>query len=70
MDTEEIIEILIMKGVEVGLGTDNFLIIPGGMIEVIVGLEQVQKLVPIEIELDVINVENIIILLKIDQCLR
>ena len=34
------------------------------MIEVVVGLDQVQEPVPIDIELDVRNVENMIILLR------
>ena len=33
------------------------------MIEAVVGLDQVQELAPIEIELDVINAGNMIILL-------
>ena len=36
MDTEEILEMKIMKKVEVGLGKDNFHIIPEGMIEAVV----------------------------------
>ena len=64
VDTEEIIEMIITKEAEVGLGIDSIQIIPEGMIEVIVGLYQVQELVPIEIELDAINVENMVILLK------
>ena len=34
------------------------------MIEVVVGLDQVQEPVQIEMELDAINVENMIILLR------
>ena len=67
VDTEEIIEIIIMKEIEVGLGIDSILIIIKGMIEAKVGLDQVQKPVPTEIELDAINVENMIIFLRIVQ---
>ena len=67
VDTEEIIEMIIMKEVEVGLWTGSIPIILEGMIEVIVGLDQVQKLVPIEIEL---NVGNMIILLRIVHLLK
>ena len=49
----------------IGLEKDSFQIIPEGMTEVVaVGLDQVQELVPIEIELDVISVESMIILQK------
>ena len=66
MDTEEIIEMIIMKEVEVGLGIDSFPITPEGMIEAVVGLDQVQEqLVLTEIELDAINIENLIILLRL-----
>ena len=41
VDTEENIEMIIMKEVEVDLGIDSIQIIPEGMIEVIVGLDQV-----------------------------
>ena len=41
VDTEEITEMIIMKEAEVGLGIDSIPIIPEGMIEVIVGLDQV-----------------------------
>ena len=41
VDTEKIIEMIIMKEVEVGLGIDTIQIIPEGMIEAIVGLDQV-----------------------------
>ena len=70
MDTEEIIEMIIMKEVEVGLGIDSIPIILEGVIEIIVGLDQVQELVPIEIELDAINVGNMISLLRIVQLLK
>ena len=49
VDIEEIIEMINMKEVEVGLGIDSILTILEGMIEVIVGLDQAQELVPIEI---------------------
>ena len=48
VDIEEIIKKIIMKEVKVGLGIDNIQIIPKGMIEVIVGLDQVQELLAIE----------------------
>ena len=63
VNMEEIIEMIIMKEVEVGPGINNTLIIKG-MIEVTVGLDQVQEPVWKEIELDVINAGNMIILLK------
>ena len=63
MDIEEIIETIIMIEVGVGPEKDNFQIISEGMTGVVVvGVDQVQELVPIEIELDVISVENMIIL--------
>ena len=37
-----------MKKVEVGLGIDSIQIIPEGMTEALVGLDQVQELVPTE----------------------
>ena len=55
--TEKIIEMIIMKKVEVVLGIDNIQIIEG-IIEVTVGLDQVQEPVIIQIELDVINTGN------------
>ena len=64
MDTEEIIEMIIMKEAEVDLGIDNIQIIPEGMTKLVVGLDQDQELVPIEIELHAINVGNMIILLR------
>ena len=54
VDTEGIIEMLIMKEVGVGLGIGNIQIIPEQMIEVVVGQDQVQEPLPIEIELDAI----------------
>ena len=57
MDIEEIIEVIIMKEVEVGLEKDSFQIMPERMTEVVVvGIDQVQELVLIEIGLDVISV--------------
>ena len=64
VDTEEIIETIILEEVGVGLETDNIQIISEGMIEVVVGLEQVQEPVLIEIELDAISVGNMIISLR------
>ena len=64
VDIEEIIGMIIMKEVGVGLGKGNIQIIPEGMIEGVVGVDQVQEPVPIEIELDAINVGNMIILLR------
>ena len=66
VDIEEIIEMIIMKEVGVSLEKDNFQIISKGMAEVaVVGIDQVEELVPIEMELDVISVENVFILLMI-----
>ena len=56
METEEIIEMIIMKEVEVGPGIDNIQITPEGMTEVIVGLDQIQEQVLMEIGLDAINI--------------
>ena len=60
VDTEGIIEMIILEGVGVALGTNNIKIISEGIIEVVVGLDQVQELVLIEIELDAINIGNMI----------
>ena len=65
VDIEEIKEMIITKEVEVGLGKDSIQTIPEVLTEVIVGLDQVQELVPIEIGLDAINVGNMIISLRI-----
>ena len=63
MDIEEIIEVIIMTEVGAGLEKDSIQIMPEGMTEVVVvGLDQVQELVLIEIGLDVISVESMIIL--------
>ena len=70
MDTEGITETIILEEVGVGLGTANIQIMSGGMIEVVVGLDQVQELVLIEIELDVINVGDMIISLRTVQLHR
>ena len=43
VDTEEIIEMIIMKEVEVDLGMDNISIIPEQMIEEVGGLDQLQE---------------------------
>ena len=64
VDTEEIIETIIMTEVDIGLGIDSIAIILEQMIEVIVGLHQVPELVSIEIELDTIKVGNINLFLK------
>ena len=64
MDTEEIIETIFMKEVGIGLGIDNIQMMPERTKEAVLGLDQVQKLAPIEIELDAINVGNMIILLR------
>ena len=62
-DIEEIIEMIIMKEVEVGLEKDSFQIISEGMTEAVaVDLDEIQELVLIEIGLDVISVGNMIIL--------
>ena len=70
VDTEEIKEMIIMEEVEVGPGIDSILIMLEGMIEAVGGLDQVQELVPIEIEFYAINVGNMIILLRIVQLLK
>ena len=63
MDIGENIEMIITKEVGVGLEKDNIQIISEGTTEVVVvGLDQVQKLVLIEIGLDVISVQSVIIL--------
>ena len=67
VDTEVIIEMIIMMEVAGGQETDNTQTIPAGMTEVVVGLDQVKELVQIETELDAIHVENMIILLRITQ---
>ena len=67
VDTEGIIEMIIMKETEVGLDINNFLTMSQEMIEVIVGLSQVQELVQIEIGLDAISVGNTITSPKIVQ---
>ena len=64
MDTEVIIEMIILEEVGVGLETDNIQIISEGMIEAVVGIDQIQELVLIEIELDALNVGNMIIWLR------
>ena len=64
VDTEGIIEMIILEEVGVGLRIDNIQIILEGMIEAVVGLDQVQELPPKEIELDAIRVENMIIMLR------
>ena len=64
MDTEGILKTLIMKEAWLGLGIDSIQIIPEQMIEVVVGLDQVQEPVPTEIELDTTNVESMIISLR------
>ena len=61
MDIEKIIETIIMKELGIGLEKDSFLKMSEGMIEVVVvDLDQVQKLVPTEIGLNVLSVENMI----------
>ena len=70
VDTEGIIEMIILEEVGVGLETDNIQVILKGMIEVVVGLDQDQELTLIEIELDAISVGNMIILLRTVHYLR
>ena len=48
MDIEEVIEMIIMKDIEVGLGKDSIQPMTEGMIEVTGGIDQVQELVPTE----------------------
>ena len=63
MDIEKIIGMKIITEVGVGLEKDNTETIINGMIEVaVVDPDQVSEQVPIETELDVINVESMIIL--------
>ena len=64
MDIEEIMEMIIMREVEVGLGIGNISIIIEGMIEATVGLDQVQEPVLLEIGLDALNAGGMIILVK------
>ena len=64
IDIEGIIGMIIMREVGVHLRKDNIQIIAEGMIEAVVGLVQVQEPVPIEIDLDAINVRNMIIFAK------
>ena len=64
VDTKGIIEIIILEEVGVGLEKYNIQIISEGMTEIVVGLDQVQEPVLIQIGLDAINVRNMIILLR------
>ena len=71
VDIEAIIEMTILEEVEVGLGKDSIQVILEGMTKAVVAdQDQVQDLVLTEIELDVLNVGNMIILLKIVQTQR
>ena len=70
VDTKGVIETIILEELGIGLGTDNIQIISEGMIEVVVGLDKVQELVLIEIELDALSIENIIISLRTVQFCR
>ena len=63
VDAERILEMIILEEVGVCLKTDNIHTILEGIIEVVVGLDQVQELAPIDIELDAISVGNMISLL-------
>ena len=66
VDIERIIEMIIMKEAEAGLMKSDFYIIIEGMTEtVVLGLDQLQELIPIEIGSDAISAESMIILLKI-----
>ena len=63
VDREEFIEMRIMKEVVIGLKKDNIKITIEEMTRVaVVDLDLVQEQVPIEIELDAINVESMITL--------
>ena len=65
MDTEETIEMKIIREVGVDPEKGSIQKIQEGMTEVtVVGLDQVQELLQKETGLDVINVENMINLLK------
>ena len=64
MDSGEILEIKVIRGVGVGQMIGNLDVITEGTIEVLVTVDQgqVQEQVPIEIELDVLSVESMITL--------
>ena len=65
VDIEAVIEMITLEEVEVGLEKDNSQVILEGMIEAVVeDQDKVQEPVLIEIEVDVLNVGNMIILLK------
>ena len=70
VNTKGVVETIIFKEVEVGLGKDNIQVILEGVTEIIVSLDQVQKPLLIEIGLGDINVGCMIILLRIVQCYR
>ena len=68
VNTEEILEMTILKEVEVDLGKDNIQVILEGLIEIVIaGLDQAQEPVLVEIKLDASSVENMIILLRTHQ---
>ena len=66
VDTEETLEMTILKEVKMGPWKDNIQVISKGVIGiiVIVGLDQAQELELIEIGLDASNAENMIISLR------
>ena len=65
MEIEDITELITMKEVGEGLEKDIFQIMSEGMTDaVVVGLDQVQELVLLEIGLNVIDIESMIILQK------
>ena len=67
LDIEEALGLVILEEVVVGLEKDSIQVTLGEMIEPTVDQDQVQKQVPIEIELDALNVGSTITLLKIVQ---
>ena len=64
VDIEGIIEMTTLEEVEVGLDEGKIQVILAEMMEIVVGQNQVQELVLMEIELDALGVGNIIITLK------
>ena len=65
MDTERIIETMILEEKEVGLGKDNIHVISAEMTDIaVIGLDQIQQSVCKETELDASSVGNMIFSLK------
>ena len=70
VDTEGIIEMIILEEQGVDLGTGSILITSKGLIETVGGLDHVQELVLIEMEIDASIVENMNVLLRTVQLHR